>query len=67
MTNHFTVRELYRGCRLILSSGVHVVTDVEPSNIVPENAIVHVVGGSFECDYNTEFVSVKPGTFRALR
>lgn len=51
---------------MILSSGVHVVTDVEPSDVIPENSLVHLVGGMFECSNDTAFVSVKPMTFKVF-
>lgn len=66
-TNHFPVRELYKGSRLILSTGTYIVTDVEQSDVIPENVFVHLVGGMFECAASTEFVSVKPGTFKVVQ
>lgn len=66
MDNHFTAKELANGCKLILASGVHTITDVEESDTIPENVLVHHTGGTYECTTDTRFRHVKPMTFKPL-
>jgi hypothetical protein len=66
MDNHFTARELANGDKIILSCGIYVVTDVEQSDTIPENILLHHADGAFECTPDCRFVSVGPTTFKPL-